>query len=274
MTRGSPVARLAVGFALLALVLGASVGAIPTARGAAPGVPVTGQVTGPNVVATGGQVHLTINGTGGPAFAANGTLVGNLTYYASIAGTDTSTVSITPATGTITPGHPATATLAAGTIVQVLTVTVLLASVYKTENVSTNLTYTLPVVQPYVLSATIVNAGTTTVLAFPVVVDLDGSPVGSVTVPTLSPGVDYNLSFRYATLGLSSGSHTFTISLESAHGLVTFSNGAVAYSQTFYVAGAATDYTVWYVVGAVAFIGVLFIFMTRVAARRRGALRK
>ena len=68
--------------------------------------------------------------------------------------------------------------------------------------------------------------------------------------------------------------HTFSISLASQHGLVTFPGGAQQYSQSFYVTGPPPDYTVWYVAGIGAFLGAVFIWSTRVAARRRGRAKK
>jgi len=241
-------------------------------RGSHPSA-VTGTVSGPTVLATHATGTYTINGTGGPAVAPNGTKVGNLTVYFSVTAGNMTGVAITPAQLPMEPGKPVQATLALGGTAEVVSIGVMISSVYQKQNESINLTYTVTAVTPYVVAATIV-AGGSTVLSFPVAVDLDGNAVGTVTVPTLTPGQSYNLSFKYATLGLSSGEHTFSLSIASEHGLVTFANGATVYSSTFFVPGPAPSYTLWYVAGAVAFIGVLFIFMTRVAARRRGALRK
>ncbi len=236
--------------------------------------PVTGTFTGPSVLPLLGHSSYTLNGTGGPAFAPNGTRIGNLSYYVSVLGTNLTGVSVAPASGAIIPGYPAVPTLTVGAAPEVLTVQVEITSVYHTQNESFNLTYTVHVVQPYVVSAQIVATTSVTVLSFPLVIDLDGTPVGTVQVPTLTPGQSYNLSYQYATIGLGPGEHTFTISLATEHGMVAFAGGATEYSSTFYVTGPGTDYTLWYVAGAVAFFGVLFIFATRVAARRRGNVRK
>ena len=222
-------ALVLAGLALLTvgLVAGGS-GSLPGVR-AASSNPVTGSVKGPNVLATLGTAHLTINATGGPAFAANGTQVGNLTYYASIAGSDLTGVSLSPSTNAFVLGTPLSPLLTVGSTPEVLTITIELASVYQQQNETTNLTYTVTVVQPYVLAATIYNPGATTVLAFIVDIELDGTLVGNVSVPSITPHGEYNLSFQYPTLGLSSGTHTFTISLAYERGLVTFSGGATAY---------------------------------------------
>ena len=258
-----------VGVALAVLVLPA----LPGAH-AATANPVSGSVSGPGVVATQGNVSVRINATGGPAVAANGTLVGNLTYYASVSGTNLTGVSISPTTARLEAGVPYSAVLTAGGTAERLTVTVMVSSVLGTQNVSNNFSYSVPVVRPYVLSATIVNTGSVAALGFPLVVRLDGYAVGTVRVPTIPVGGQYNLSFEYPTLGLAAGDHTFSISLANAHGLLRFPGGATTYSVTFYVAGPAPSYTLYYALGIVAVVGVVFIYMTRVAARRRGAVRK
>jgi CARDB len=262
---------------VLALVLGVAFAGLAlagTPARAAATTPVTGSVSGPTVLALGGTGHYTIVGTGGPAVAPNGTQVGNITYYITLAATNLTGVSVTPAQAALGPNLNGTPILIVGAITEVVTMTVMISSVYQHQNVSTNLTYSVTVVQPYVVTATLVNVSDTTVLAFPLAIYLDGNPVATVEVSSMTPGNEYNLSYQYATTGLSSGDHTFTISLAAQHGLVVFSNGAQSYSQTFYVTGPAPNYTIWYVVGIVAFVGVLFIFLTRVAARRRGALRR
>ncbi len=245
----------------------------PGARAAAAS-PVSGTVTGPDVAATGASVPISINATGGPGMPVNGSKAGNLTYYATVEGSDLSGVQITPAQSQIFPGVPHVANLTVGATPETLTISVEVSSVSGSLNASINLTKTVTVVVPYVVRAVLVNNGAVTVLSFPVTVSLDGVPVATVKVPSLSPGAEYNLSYSYATLGLSAGDHTFTLAIGGARGMVTFANGLSSYSETFYVAGPSPNYTLWYALGIVAFVGVLFIFATRVAARRRGAVRK
>ncbi len=246
----------------------------PAGRLTASSTPVTGNVTGPTVLAWDAHSNYYVNGTGGPAFAPNGTQVGNLTWYASLLAANLTGISLSPTSNAIVGGNASLAILTVGNISEPLTIAVMLSSVYQTDNVSINFTYTLHVVQPYVVAATLVCGPSAGTDAFQVVVDLDGAAVGSVTVPSLLPNGTYHLSFKYAVLSLASGWHTFTVSLAALHGLVRFSGGATVYSQSFYVPGPATSYTLWYVAGFVAFFGVLFILLTRVAARRRGAVRR
>jgi hypothetical protein len=235
---------------------------------------LVGNITGPTVLGYNTNKYYTINGTGGPAYAANGTLIGNVTYFASVTGENLTGVSITPSESAITnvSGHPTL--LAVGNIAEVLTIVVEVSSTYQAENDSINLTYVVTVVQPYTLTVTLVSNSASTILGFPLTVALDGTPVGTIHVPSLTAGETYPATFSYATLSLGAGTHTFTVSLVNEHGLVTFQGGATSFSASFYIPGPPPDYTLWYVAGAVAFFGAIFIFVTRVAARRRNPARK
>ncbi len=265
------------GVALLLLASVVALGATGFATAhASPGAAssIVGNITGPTVLAYNANQKYTINAAGGPAFAANGTQVGNLTYYASVIGTNVTGVSLDPTTSGFANGTPQQTLLMVGTLSQVLTIEVEITSVYQATNASLNLTYSVSVVQPYVLSLNLVSNSSATVLAFVLTVDLDGTPVGSLSVPTLTAKQAYTATFQYATTGLSPGDHTFTVSLANEHGLVSFAGGGSSYSTSFYVPGPPPNYTLWYVAGAVAFFGAIFIFVTRVAARRRTPARK
>jgi hypothetical protein len=270
----------AVALALTTLLVAATFLALGGTGGAsghpapAASSPVTGNISGKTVLAYSAAAYYAINATGGPAFAANGTQVGNLTYYASVVGTNTTGVSITPSEGVFTNHSTLKPQLSVNAIAQTLTIVVEIASVYQTANVTTNLTYIVHVVQPYVLTLSLVSDYSGTILGFTLVVDLDGNPVGTISIPTLTAKEAYTATFQYATLGLAAGEHTFTVSLANEHGLVTFAGGSSTYSESFYVPGPAPDYTIWYLAGAIAFFGAIFIFVTRVAARRRNPTRK
>jgi hypothetical protein len=236
--------------------------------------PVTGSITGKSVLAYHTSAVYSVRGSGGPAELPNGTFVGNLSFYLSVSGTNTTNVAIAPTQGKIVNGAAANTTLTVANVSEVLTISVLLASTTNTSNESTNFSTTVTVVQPYVLSTTIYNLGNTTVTSFPIAVDLDGTLVGTVSAPQMLPHSTYAFSYSYPTVGLSAGEHTFTIYLPSNHGLVRFANGTTTYSVSFYIPGPPPDYTIWYVAGAVAFVGALFIFAARVGARRRTAAKK
>ncbi|MGA3022508.1 MAG: CARDB domain-containing protein [Thermoplasmata archaeon] len=267
-----PAALLVLALLLAPAVL-ATVGALAPAARAAGTTAVTGSLTGPTIVATGSTTKYEVSGFGGPAVAANGTVVGNITFYATVVGSNLTGVTLLPSSSAFTNNQSKTVDLAVANASETLTIDVMVSSVYQGQNQSINFTNTVHVVQPYVISATIV-ASSTWVSAFTVRVTLDGTVIGNVSVPALQAGGTYQVTFEYPTLGLSTGDHTFAISLAQEHGLVTFANGQTQYSQTVYVTGPGPDYTLWYVAGIVAFFGAIFIFLTRVAARRRGAARR
>jgi hypothetical protein len=245
----------------------------PPARAAAT-EHVTGSITGPSIVSTGSTDVFQVLGWGGPAVAFNATVTGHLKYYSSLSGSNLSGVAFTPASGNITTNRSVAVDLVVANATETLTINVMVSSTNDTLNQSTNFSTTVHVVQPYVVSAKIVNSSSTTVIGFAVLVTLDGSVIGQVNVSGLLSGGTFQVTYRYPTLGLSSGEHTFGLSLAQAHGLVTFSNGQTQYTETVYVTGPAPDYTFWYVAGIVAFFGAIFIFASRVAARRRGATRR
>ena len=134
-------------------------------------------------------------------------------------------------------------------VAESLTLSVVITSSYQGTNRSDNLSYTIEIVQPFILTATLVAATGVTVGPLLLTVTLDGAPVGTIHVPVITAGSTYPLSFSYVDLNLSAGWHTFAISLSSEHGLVTFSGGAQQYSDTFYVTGPPPDYTIWYTTG-------------------------
>ncbi len=270
-------ATAALGLFVLLIVPAFLVGvglAAPPARAASTSSPVTGSITGPTVVATSSTDLYHISGWGGPAVAQNGSLNGTITYYVSLVSSNLSGISYAPLRANFTSNTSLRGNLTTGNATVSVLIEVMVSSVFDGKNDSTNFTYTVNVVQPYVVSATIVNTSSATVTGFAVLVLLDGSVVGTVNITTISPGGSFLVSFEYATLGLASGSHTFSLSLVAEHGLVRFANGETTYSETIYIAGASPNYTVWYVAGIVAFFGAIFIFASRVAARRRGATRR
>ncbi len=235
--------------------------------------PVSGNITGPTYLATSTNGTYTFNATGGPGVVGD-KVVGGLNWTAHVSGPNLQGVSISPVNGSLrSPGENTTLTLTVSNLTQTVTIEVEVRSSLGKANATANLTYSVIISVPYIVRA-VVLAGATAVLPFTVVVDLDGVRVGNVTVPTLVAHQAYQLVYRYATPGLSAGYHTFVLSVVDEHGLVTFSNGQSSFSTTFYVAPSPPNYAIWYVAGIAAFFGVLFIFATRVAARRRGSAKR
>ncbi len=232
--------------------------------------PVTGNLTGPGLVATSSNGTFYLNVTGGPAIVT-GSFEGTINWTANVTAANTSGVAVTPDNGSITnsTAQPIHLKVSTGSIVEAVTLTVHAKSALGTANETGNFTTTFRIVLPYTVHATLVAGPEATVLPFNVTVALDGKLVGTVTVPKLKPSATYAFTFNYPVLSLSSGYHTFTLTIQNPHGLVSFGDGRTVETTTFYVAPAPANNAVWYVAGAVAFFGVLFIYATRVAARRR-----
>lgn len=262
----------AVAFVLL-LVAGAST--VPSVAAAPTTTPLTGSILGPGTVGTALNATYLVKASGGPALASNGTQTGIYSYKASLAGPNITLAqaAILPSTGVLTGGQ-VNLTLKAPKVIELITIYVLVTSSQGSANVSQNFSYSVNIVQPFVLSANLVVGHTSAVAPFELTILLDGAPVGAVHVPGLSAASSYPVSFSYVPLGLGAGWHTFSISLAAEHGLVAFSGGNQVYSVSFYVTGPPTNNTLWYVTGAAAFVGVFFIWSTRVSARRRGRPKK
>lgn len=271
--------RPAVEPSLLALTLVVAallLATAPAARAdASSSLPLTGSVSGPSTVGTALNASYLVQATGGPALAPNGTQTGIYSFKATLAGANTTAAgaAIVPSTGVLTGGE-INLTLKAPKVVELITLYVLVTSSQGATNVSQNFSYAVNIVQPYVVSANLVVGSAASVSPFYLTVLLDGAPVGAVHVPGLSAGSSYPVAFSYVPMGLAAGWHTFSVSLASEHGLVTFAGGADVYSVNFYVNGPATNNTLWYVTGITAFVGVIFIWSTRVSARRRGRSKK
>lgn len=258
--------------ALLALVLASGAGPlVAPADGAA--ASVSGHISGPSNVGVGLKASYQVYATGGPAFAANGTQVGILSFSASLVGVNTSSATITPSQGVLINGTTALQ-LVAPNLTESLSLYVDVTSNYTGTNQTVNLTYVINVIQPILLTASLVVVGPGAVKAFDLTVQLDGAVVGTVPVPSLTSGQTYPVNFSYVNSGLSPGWHTFSISLAEEHGLVAFTGGAETYTDSFYVTGAPNQNAYWYLAGALALGAVVFIWITRVAARRRPKAKK
>lgn len=263
---------------LLALVLvGSTVGGlamVPSARAAPSFGTLSGTISGPAYIGETQNASYTVNVSGGPAVAANGTQVGVYSYNAYVSGTNTTGVSFAPTAGSI-PNGTVKLELRTSNISQLLTLYVLVTSSFTGQpNATQNLSYSVNVVVPYRIAATIVAGSGASVSPFVLTVTLDGTPVGTIAVGALTAGAHTPVAFSYVNPNLAAGWHTFAISLAQEHGLVAFAGGGESVTMTFYVAGPPANNTIWIVTGLAVFVGVVFIWTTRVAASRRGRAKK
>lgn len=264
--------QFAVVIALLFVVGSLGLASVPTSQAATPAYPpLTGTVIGPSLLGVNGSSLYRLNATGGPAFALNGTQIGILNFTVSVLAGNSTGVSVLPNVGALSHGSY-NVSLSVGPAAQTVVLQVEYSSMYRHENVSINVTYAVQVVHPYILTG-LLQAGNTTVAPFQIQVSLDGALLAPLSVPTLTPHQEYNFTYRAVVAGLSPGDHTFVLTLPTQHGQVHFAGGALTYAYTFSIPGPAPDYTLYYVLGSVALVGVILIFLILVGARRRGGSR-
>ena len=191
----------------------------------------------------------------------------------SISAVNTTGASISPVSGVLV-NLTISLTLDAPNTTEPLTIYVLVNSSYNGQSVAQNFSYSVQVVEPYRLAANLVVGSTSGVSGFDITVLLDNAPVGQIVVHGLSAGQSYPISFAYVPTNLGPGWHTFQLSLAQEHGLVLFAGGEQVLSVSFYVADGGPDYTEWYLLGIVAFVGAILIWSTTVGGRRRGRPKK
>jgi len=257
---------------LLALAITALLGllaAAPAAWAAPPTYPpMTANLTGPTTVGTLDAKNYTVTASGGPAESLDGSTVGAYTYSASFLALNRTGIAFGPASRGVLVNGTINLVLSAGNITQSITLTVEVNSTYNGLNVSRNVSLVVTVVQPYVLTATLVVGSGAGTSPFTLTVDLDGAPVGTIHVVSLTAGQQFPVSFRYVDTDLAPGLHTFSVSLTDRNGLVTFPGGAETYEQSFYVTPPPPDNALWILAGTSAFVGAIVIWLTFVGARR------
>lgn len=267
------VLLLAVSFGLLLLPGVAPAAPLRVAASQGNFPPLSAEIHGPTTIGYGMTDNYTVTATGGPAQAVNGTIVGSYTYKRFFTAANTTGVNWGQSEGVLNNGSITLALKAPGTT-ETLTLAALITSTYHGTNATLNVTLAVSVIQPYLVATTLLVGGGASVQAFYLTIALDSVAVGNVRIPTLTAGTSYPVNFSYVNPSLAPGWHTFSISLLAEHGLVTFPGGAQSYTSTFYVTPPPTDYTLWYVTGATAFLGAIVIFSMRVGARRRAKPKK
>ena len=266
------VARVLLVVAVLSLAL--VPGLLPRAHADASNtIPLSGGITGPTGVGLGLQASYVVTAKGGPAEALNGTQVGTYSFTTSIQAVNTTGAKITPVSGVLTD-FTVSITLIAPNVTEPLTIYVLVTSTLGSANATQNLSYSVHIVQPFKLSATLVVGSSGAVSPFGLTVLLDNQPVGSILVHGLTAGASYPISFAYVPTDLAPGWHTFLISLAQLHGLVSFAGGEQVLSVSFFITGGGPDYTAWYLTGTAVFVGAILIWSTTVGGRRRGRPKK
>ncbi len=269
----SNAVRLALVVAVLALAFVPAL--VPHARAESTNtIPLSGGIVGPSGVGMGLKASYTVSAHGGPSEALNGTQVGTYAYKASISAVNTTGAKVTPSEGVLV-NFTVSVTLIAPSVAEPLTIYVLVTSTLGSANASQNFSYSVNIVQPFKLAATLVAGAGAAVSPFDITVLLDNQPVGTINVQGGIPaGQSLAVQFSYVPANLAPGWHTFLLSLAQLHGLVAFAGGEQVLTVSFYVTGGGPDYTLWYLSGASVFIGAILIWSTTVSGRRRGRPKK
>jgi hypothetical protein len=231
--------------------------------------PLTATVTGPSILNVLGKGKFVVTASGGPSQLPNGTMSGNYTFNATLSGGNTSGYSITPHTGPLVNGT-ATLSLVAPNNTGTYALTVEVISNPKTGSPAYYNTSTdFIVAVPYVLSTTISNPNSFTVNGAIVQVSLDGSIVGTITLPSIAGNGTYSLIYNYTTAGLPSGWHTFTLSIQGIASLLKFTNDQTTLTVSFYVTPAPVNYEYYYLFGITLALLAIFISLLVVGGRRK-----
>lgn len=264
--RSSRILQFIICLGLLATLLPLAGAASPHPAASYP--PVKATLTGPSVLAVSATGSYVLKASGGPAQLLDGSFVGNYTYNASLIGANTTGGSVSPASGSLT-NESTTLKVTAPNNTGTYTLSVNVTSTFRGNSTSTSTGFTFTAVVPYVVSASLVNHNSYTIKGALVQVNLDGTQVAVVTLPSIQANGSYNFVYNYTTTGLSPGDHTFTLTLQGPYGLLQFSQGGNSISSSFYVTPPPVDYTLYYVTG-ISLVGLaIFISLLIVGGRKR-----
>ncbi len=270
---GWTLAMVLCALGALLVAPGLTVGA-PASRSAS-SPPIQATIQGPSVLGISAKATFYFTAHGGPAEASNGSTTGNLSYHASLIGGNTSSGLVAPPQGVFV-NNTANVTVQAPNITGNFELEVEVTSFAysnKSDNASQNFTAAFTVVLPYSVNAVLQNPNNFTVSHVEVQVQLDGTVVGNVSVPSMAPQADFDLHYNYSTLSLTPGWHTFTLEIMGPPGLLLFSTGSPTESISFYVTPPPVDYTPYYLGGAGVAVAAIFI-STLILGPRRGRRKK
>ncbi|MDE1820127.1 MAG: hypothetical protein KGJ23_03605 [Euryarchaeota archaeon] len=272
-TSPSPTLRpfLLLGAVIALLVVSLLTPAVGVSRGSSTNYPpFSVSITGPSLLSLNGSGKFVAYAQGGPAERLNGSVVGNYTFTTQLVGADTAGSFVTPPSGAFIAQY-VNATVGGinhtGTYTLEFNVTSHGVG-HGAQNLTQVFSRQFQVVVPYIISATVENPNNFGVDGAVIQVALDGSVVGSLRVPSLLPAGSAQIKYNYTTLGLSSGYHTFTLTLVGGAGVLEFANGQPSMDVSFYVPAPAPDYTLYYLSGISVTVLAIFISLLFFGPRR------
>jgi hypothetical protein len=213
--------------------------------------------SGTQYLATGETGKVSVGVGSGPA--------GNYTYTASV-----STGKVTPTTGKAS-GTSLDLIVTAPTTVgdQVLTVNITSADV--TPAVSTVATYTIHVIAPVLITATVKNTANVTANNVPVEFYADGNLVNKTTVSVPALG-SKQVFYNWTAPNLAQGKHSLEVKVDPNNQFISFSDDSTTYATSFYIGDSGyglvnTMLTILFVIVALV---LFFTYMGRGRKKRAG----
>ncbi len=218
--------------------------------------PYNVQFSGQNWLGLNQTTTITVNVTGGPP--------GNFNYSASLVGSTSSLGKVSPTYGSSSGKFTlnVTAPSSAQDIILVVNVT--------SGGTTGSGKYTIKVIDPLVISATVTNLGNMTVSDVPLQFYVDDQLLNSTTF-TISGKSNKTVSYDWYNPSLATGSHKVTIKIDPNNEFVKFASGGSEYTTSIYVgdSGAATLNLILAVILGVLLFFAFITYMNRGKKKRR-----
>jgi hypothetical protein len=141
-------------------------------------------------------------------------------------------------------------------------------------NVTQSKDFTIKVVDPIMLKATVKNIGNATAVNVPVVFMLNDDPEDQLliynTTVTLAPNATQTIDFNWTGYKIGSGKHTVLMEIDPNSTLVTFANGNKTMEQNIYFqVEGSNQYNVYLWVLAIALVILVFLIWRRPNPKRK-----
>ncbi len=141
-------------------------------------------------------------------------------------------------------------------------------------NVTESKDFTIKVVNPIMLKATVKNTGNATAINVPVVFMLNDDPEDPLliynTTVTLAPNATQDINYNWTGYKIGSGKHIVLMEIDPNSTLVTFANGNKTMEQKIYFKAEGSDqYNVYLWVLAIALVVLVFLIWRRPNPKRK-----
>jgi hypothetical protein len=135
-------------------------------------------------------------------------------------------------------------------------------------NTSESKEFTIDVVNPITLEATVKNIGNATAVNVPVMFFLNDDPADPLliynTTVTLAPNATQDLKYNWTSYHIGSGQHTILMEIDPNGTMVTFSNGNKTMEQDiYYKMQGADQYNIYLWVLVIALVIIVFLLWRR-----------